>query len=94
MRDVGIYHKGTSCFLNRFTLKKTKSYRVWRCKIFLLLKLDIRCYNIFMGQSKKIEKMPMGKTRHPLPMRKPPRMEGKQQNRGIKPVRKSPKNKK
>jgi len=47
-----------------------------------------------MGQSKKIKKIPTEKQQHPLPMRKPPRMEGKQQNKGIKPTRKSPKNKK
>jgi len=47
-----------------------------------------------MGQSKKIKKIPIEKRQHPLPMRKPPRMEGKHQNKGIRPVRKSPKHKK
>ncbi len=47
-----------------------------------------------MGQSKKLKKVPTNKLRHPLPMRKPPRMQGDEQNPGIKPVRKKPKNKK
>ena len=44
-------------------------------------------------QSKKLKKIPREKQRHPLPMRKPPRLEGKAQNVGIKPVRKKAKEK-
>ncbi len=46
-----------------------------------------------MLKDKRLLKQPSVKTRHPLPLQRPPRLEGVVMKKGIKPIRKKPKKK-
>ncbi len=47
-----------------------------------------------MLKDKKLLKQPIVKTRHPLPLQRPPRLEGVVMKKGVKPIRKKSKKKK